>query len=70
MSRYYVEFHGPEPIDEVGTEVEADNPDDAIPKAREQVRQEILRARWPGISDVTLDEFARRWKCDAILINP
>ena len=69
MQRYYVEFHGPEPIDEIGTEVSALDPDDAIPAAREQIRQEILRGRTPSLGDISLYEFATRWKCDAVHVR-
>lgn len=38
-TRWYVEFHGPELMDEIGTIVDATEPDDAIPKARAKVRE-------------------------------
>jgi hypothetical protein len=69
MQRYYVEFHGPEPVDEIGTEVSALNPDDAIPAAREQIRQEILRGQCQSLGDISLYEFATRWKCDIVRPN-
>jgi hypothetical protein len=40
MPCWYVEFHGPEPTQEIGTTVDADNGDDAIDAAREKVADE------------------------------
>jgi hypothetical protein len=68
MYRYYVEFHGPNPVDEIGTEVSALDPDDAIPAAREQIRQEILRGRCPSLGDISLYDFSS-WKCDTVRLN-
>lgn len=38
MITWYIEFHGPEPTNEIGTMVDATDPDDAIEKARMKVR--------------------------------
>lgn len=40
MAQWYVEFHGEEPTDEIGTVVEAETGDDAIDVAREKVAGE------------------------------
>lgn len=72
--RYYVEFGGPSPTDEIGACVEANNPDDAIPAARAQVAAELASS--PGdddvrdrLGDVTPFEFAT-WRVDICRPGP
>lgn len=55
MQKYYVEFHGPEPMDEIGTSVEARDPDEAIGLAREKVKAGWNEPNHEG-SDQTLGQ--------------